>query len=86
MTKAIRARYTLEFKEEAVRQHRFPGAPAPLGYARLDEPQRTRRQAKDEVIGWLGFDSYKWMHSILGHISPMALEQARHRQRNALSA
>lgn len=46
----------------------------------------TRRQAKDEIIDWLGFYNRKRMHSTLGYLSPMAFEETRRRQRNAQAA
>lgn len=46
----------------------------------------TRRQAKDEVIDWLGFYNRKRMHSTLGYLSPMAFEETWRRQRNARAA
>jgi len=34
----------------------------------------TRRQAMDEVIDWLTFHNHRRLHSTLGYISPMQLE------------
>jgi transposase InsO family protein len=34
----------------------------------------TRRQAKDEIIDWLGFYNRKRMHSTLGYLIPTAPE------------
>jgi transposase InsO family protein len=46
----------------------------------------TRRQAKDEVVDWLGFYNRKRMHSTLGYLSPMAFEKTWRCQRNARAA
>jgi transposase InsO family protein len=46
----------------------------------------TRRQAKDEVVDWLGFYNRKRMHSTLGYLSPMAFEETWCCQRNARAA
>ncbi|PWC56806.1 integrase [Azospirillum sp. TSO22-1] len=46
----------------------------------------TRRQAKDEVIDWLGFYNRKRMHSTLGYTSPMAFEETWRRQHGPLAA
>lgn len=35
----------------------------------------TRRQATDEVIDWLNYYSHRRLHSTLGYISLMKLEQ-----------
>ena len=35
----------------------------------------SRRQAKDEVIDWLGFYNHRRLHSALGYLSPMAFEK-----------
>jgi transposase InsO family protein len=35
----------------------------------------SRRQAKDEVIDWLGFYNHRRLHSTLGYLSPMAFEK-----------
>ena len=35
----------------------------------------SRRQAKDEVIDWLGFHHHRRLHSALGYLSPMAFEK-----------
>ena len=43
----------------------------------------TRRQAKDEIIGWLSWYNSQRLHSFLGHLSPMEYErrwQATHEQ------
>lgn len=45
-----------------------------------------RRQAKDEIIDWLGFYNHKRMHSTLGYLSPRAFEETWRRQRNAQTA
>ena len=37
----------------------------------------TRRQAKDEVMDWLGFYNDKRLHSTPGYLSPMAFEKKR---------
>jgi len=36
----------------------------------------TRRQAKDEVIGWLLWYNKTWLHSTLAYVSPMKFEQS----------
>jgi transposase InsO family protein len=46
----------------------------------------TRRQAKDEVIDWLGFYNRNRMHSTLGYTSPMAFEENWRRQQRTLAA
>jgi putative transposase len=33
------------------------------------------RQAKDEVIDWLGFNNHRRLHSTLGYLNPMAFEK-----------
>lgn len=35
----------------------------------------NRRQAKDEVIDWLGFYNHRRLHSTLAYLSPMAFER-----------
>jgi putative transposase len=35
----------------------------------------SRRQAKDEVIDWLGFYNHRRLHSTLAYLSPMAFER-----------
>ena len=35
----------------------------------------SRRQAKDEVIDWLGFYNHRRLHSTLDYRSPMAFEK-----------
>ncbi len=35
----------------------------------------SRRQAKDEVIDWLGFYNHRRLHSTLYYRSPMAFEK-----------
>jgi len=46
----------------------------------------TRRQAKDEVIDWLGFYNHKRMHSTLDYLSPMAFEETWRCPHNAQAA
>ena len=38
----------------------------------------TRREAMDEVVGWLTFYNYRRLHSSLGYVSPMRFEQRWH--------
>lgn len=35
----------------------------------------TRREAMNELIDWLTFYKHKRLHSTLGYVSPMTLEQ-----------
>ena len=35
----------------------------------------SRRQAKDEVIDWIGFYNHRRLHSTLAYLSPMAFER-----------
>jgi putative transposase len=46
----------------------------------------TRRQAKDEVIDWLGFYNRKRMHSTLGYTAPMTFEEVWRRQQKTQAA
>lgn len=36
----------------------------------------TRRQAMDEVIGWMTFYNHRRIHSTLGYVSPMQFEKS----------
>jgi putative transposase len=66
MTKSKRGRYTLEFKQEAVR----------LVESGLHGKQfKTIREAKDETIAWLLWYNRTRMHSTLDYVSPMQFEQ-----------
>ena len=40
-----------------------------------DREVAVRREAMDEVMTWLNFYNHKRLHSTLGYVSPMALEQ-----------
>src|SRR3954451_20083875 len=75
MTNSTRARYTLEFKEEAVRLVTGSERVAPgILACRSRRCITGRRQAQDEVIDWLAF--YNWK----GCIRPWAT-QAQWRSR-----
>ncbi len=59
MTKTTRARYTLEFKHEAVRLH--------------GRRLKTRREAKDEIIDWLLWYNRARLYSTLAYVQPSAV-------------
>ena len=46
----------------------------------------TRRQAKDQVIGWIAFYNHKRIHSTIGYKTPMEFEQIWRRQQQRMAA
>ena len=46
----------------------------------------TRREAKDEVMDWLGVRSHRRLHSTLGYLSPMNFGKARAVEKKQLAS